>query len=77
MFDTWEVMRKPENEDAMTYHMFQGVPQVFRMDWILVSCHFNVSETQVIYDHSPDGRYPSDHFPYMTRLVWAVEGPQK
>ena len=77
MFDTWQVMRKPENEDAMTYHMFQGVPQVFRMDWILVSCHFNVSDAQVIYDHGPDGRYPSDHFPYMARLAWAGERPRK
>lgn len=71
MLDTWESLRKPENESSMTYHRFTGTPQVFRMDWILASSHFKVLDARVIHDHAPGERYPSDHFPYMTRLDWA------
>lgn len=70
MLDTWEALRKPENESSMTYHRFTGTPQVSRMDWILASPHFRVFDAQVIHDHAPGTRYPSDHFPYMTRLDW-------
>ncbi|MFZ2445077.1 MAG: endonuclease/exonuclease/phosphatase family protein [Syntrophobacteraceae bacterium] len=69
LVDTWEALRKPENESSMTYHKFTGVPQVFRMDWILASRDFAVSDARVIYDHGPGGRFPSDHFPYMVRLA--------
>ncbi|MEN6440434.1 MAG: endonuclease/exonuclease/phosphatase family protein [Syntrophobacter sp.] len=71
MLDTWEALRKPENESSMTYHRFTGTPQVFRMDWILASPHFKVFDARVIHDHAPGARYPSDHFPYLTRLDWA------
>ena len=38
-----------------------------RMDWILVSPHFRVQDASVIRGHV-EGRYPSDHFPYMAAL---------
>ena len=38
-----------------------------RMDWILVTPHFRVKDATVILDHV-EGRYPSDHFPYMTMV---------
>ncbi len=71
MLDTWEILHRPENQSSMTYHKFQGIPQICRMDWILVSRDFTVTDAQVIYDHSAGGRYPSDHFPYMVRTAWA------
>jgi endonuclease/exonuclease/phosphatase family metal-dependent hydrolase len=71
MFDSWEILRRPENSSSMTYHKFQGTPQVCRMDWILVSRDFAVMDARIIYDHSAEGRYPSDHFPYMVRVAWA------
>lgn len=70
LLDTWEVLLKPENEGSMTYHKFSGVPQICRMDWILASRDFEVSEAGVVHDHGPDGRYPSDHFPYVAQLAW-------
>lgn len=70
LFDTWQALLRPEGANSMTYHNFQGVPQISRMDWILASREFRVEDAQIVYDHSPEGRYPSDHFPYMVRLVW-------
>jgi endonuclease/exonuclease/phosphatase family metal-dependent hydrolase len=71
LLDTWQALRKPEDKSSITYHKFQGIPQFFRMDWIFITQELNVADAQVIHDHSPAGRYPSDHFPYMVRLDWA------
>jgi len=67
--DTWNALGGDENTDSMTYHKFQGIPQVCRMDWILVSRDFVVRDAVVIRDHV-EGLYPSDHFPYMATLEW-------
>ena len=68
--DTWALLEKTEGPDSFTHHGFKGVPQVARMDWILVSAAFNVVEARVIYDQEK-GFYPSDHFPYMAVLSWS------
>jgi endonuclease/exonuclease/phosphatase family metal-dependent hydrolase len=65
--DTWQILGHKENTDSFTYHGFQGIPRKTRMDWILVSSDFRVIDAQVVKDHS-NGRYPSDHFPYMAEL---------
>ncbi|MHC1729825.1 MAG: endonuclease/exonuclease/phosphatase family protein [Syntrophobacteraceae bacterium] len=70
LLDTWQVLGKREDESGMTYHKFQGIPQFFRMDWIFVSPELSVVDAQVVYDCSPTGRYPSDHFPYMAQVAW-------
>ncbi|MEM5787974.1 MAG: endonuclease/exonuclease/phosphatase family protein [Syntrophobacteraceae bacterium] len=70
MRDTWEALSRPEDDSSMTYHGFLGVPRVCRMDWILVSRDFGVSDARVVSDHGPENRYPSDHFPYMVWLAW-------
>lgn len=68
--DTWQILGYKEDTDSFTYHGFQGIPQKTRMDWILISSQFCVMEGYIIKDHSA-GRFPSDHFPYMTMLEWA------
>ena len=68
--DTWQVLGHKEDINSFTYHGFQGIPQKTRMDWILISSHFRVTEGHIILDHSV-GRYPSDHFPYMATMEWA------
>lgn len=67
--DTWQILGHKEDDNSFTYHGFQGIPQKTRMDWILISSHFRVTEGHIIVDHSA-GRYPSDHFPYMATLEW-------
>ena len=67
--DTWRLAGRKEAPDSMTHHEFTGVPQKARMDWIMISPHFKVRETKIIRDNR-NGRYPSDHFPYMAALDW-------
>jgi len=68
--DTWQILGHKEDINSFTYHGFQGIPQKTRMDWILISSHFRVTDGHIIMDHSV-GRYPSDHFPYMATMEWA------
>lgn len=65
--DTWELLRKPENEASATHHGFRGIPRKCRMDWILVNGAFEVLEAEIIRDHFEE-RYPSDHYPYLARV---------
>jgi endonuclease/exonuclease/phosphatase family metal-dependent hydrolase len=65
--DTWEALGRPEDEDSLTHHGFTGKPQKTRMDWILASSDIMVRDARIIKDHF-EGRYPSDHFPYMADL---------
>ncbi len=67
LLDTWQVLGRKEGMEASTHHGFSGVPQTGRIDWILVNPHFRTMEAIVIRDHF-NGRYPSDHFPYLVYL---------
>jgi endonuclease/exonuclease/phosphatase family metal-dependent hydrolase len=65
--DTWQVLGRGEDESAYTHHGFQGIPKKSRIDWILVSSHFQVKGARIIRHHLGN-RYPSDHFPYEAEL---------
>ena len=65
--DTWEAMGGGAGPESFTHHGFSGTPQKMRMDWILVSSHFEVLDARILHDNE-GGRYPSDHFPYMVEL---------
>ncbi len=65
--DTWEAIEGSESEKSFTHHGFSGVPQLSRMDWILTAPSFKVKDAIIIHDDF-DGRYPSDHFPYMADI---------
>jgi len=65
--DTWWAMDKNDGPSSFTRHRFDGIPQVARLDWILADPCFKVRDARIVHDHS-DGRYPSDHFPYVADL---------
>lgn len=67
--DSWETLGKGEGVESMTHHDFQGGAGKFRMDWILVTAEFRVLDAFIVRDHL-NGRYPSDHFPYVVDLEW-------
>jgi len=71
--DTWEVLKGREDAGSYTHHGFNGIPQHTRMDWILVSPHFEVMDAQIIRD-AFNGSYPSDHYPYMADIRMAGLG---
>jgi endonuclease/exonuclease/phosphatase family metal-dependent hydrolase len=70
--DTWQSLGRGDSGDTGTHHGFTGVPQDQRIDWILVSRNFRVLGARIVRDDF-DGRYPSDHFPYMVDLDWMDE----
>jgi len=67
--DTWKVMGCAEDAESYTHHGFNGIPQLSRMDWILVDSRFKVSGARIVHDQF-NGRYPSDHFPYMADILF-------
>lgn len=69
LLDTWQVLGRKERQDGFTHHGFTGIPQKGRIDWILASSRFAVRDAVIIQDHF-NGRYPSDHFPYMVDLAF-------
>ncbi|MCF8060982.1 MAG: endonuclease/exonuclease/phosphatase family protein [Deltaproteobacteria bacterium] len=73
LVDTWQSMGRREGERAFTHHGFEGVPQKTRMDWILASRSFEVESVRILRDQE-EGRYPSDHFPYLADLSFPGEG---
>ncbi len=67
LHDTWKAMECGEDADSYTHHGFNGIPQLSRMDWILVDSRFKVSDARIIHDQV-NNQYPSDHFPYMADI---------
>jgi endonuclease/exonuclease/phosphatase family metal-dependent hydrolase len=67
--DSWEMLGKAEGVESLTHHDFSGKPEKFRMDWILVTMEFRALSASVVRDHD-NGRYPSDHFPFMVDVEW-------
>lgn len=65
--DTWESLRRQEDEGSYTQHGFTGVGAKGRIDWILATPELQVLEASVGRDHE-EGRYPSDHFLYCVDL---------
>jgi endonuclease/exonuclease/phosphatase family metal-dependent hydrolase len=68
--DTWKVLGMEEGNESFTHHGFEGIPAGTRMDWIMTSPPFRVKKAQIVRDRF-DGRYPSDHFPYVADLHMA------
>jgi len=66
--DTWRAFHPP-GEEAPTQHGFDGRPRGSRIDWILVSSRFRIKRVHLITDNQ-DGRYPSDHFPYLAEVAY-------
>jgi endonuclease/exonuclease/phosphatase family metal-dependent hydrolase len=65
--DSWQLLGKVENSTSFTIHGFEGIPQKTRIDWILITPEFQVTDARIIRDHSGEF-YPSDHYPYMVSL---------
>ena len=68
--DSWQMLGYEENSTGFTIHGFEGIPQKTRIDWILVTPEFQVTDARIIRDHNGES-YPSDHYPYMVSLNFA------
>ncbi|MGD9504668.1 MAG: endonuclease/exonuclease/phosphatase family protein [Syntrophobacteraceae bacterium] len=68
--DAWRTLGKPENGASATHHGFTGKPLGARIDWMLLGPRFRILDAKIIHDNV-NGRYPSDHFPYMVECELA------
>ncbi len=59
--------------DVGTFHAFKGHTTGEKIDYIFVSGHWNVLESEIVRANT-DGRYPSDHFPVTARIELASLG---
>lgn len=68
LLDSWRVLQAP-GHDPPTQHSFNGVPLGHRIDWILITPPFRVTEVEIV-EYNNAGRYPSDHFPYLAEVEY-------
>ncbi len=62
--DLWSSLGKTES-NAGTFNDFKGDKNGDRIDWILATPQFHVTDIQIIQDQI-NNKYPSDHFPVLT-----------
>jgi len=67
LVDTFRVLH-PDVKDVRSAHDFKGTRQGNKIDYVFVQPGVKVLEAEILYDNI-DGRYPSDHFPVMARLL--------
>ena len=68
LMDTWRALH-PAGQDPSTQHDFYGLVRGHRIDWILTSAPFRVTKGEIV-GYNRDGRYPSDHFPYIVEVEY-------
>lgn len=70
--DSW-LVAKERGPEINTFHNYGGPrPGSDRIDWILLRGPVDCLSTEVVAFQLA-GQYPSDHFPVLARLKWAVE----
>ena len=65
--DTFRVLY-PDASGVGTFNEFEGKRDGEKIDYILAPSVTKVLEAQILHDNV-DGRYPSDHFPVIARLI--------
>lgn len=68
--DSYREIHPERRADEATYHAFLGTTEGFRFDWILHSADLTAVDAEIIRDHGPKGRFPSDHFPVVAEFRW-------
>jgi len=67
--DTWTEAAKRIGEGIATFNGFQAIrTNGARIDWILTRGNVRVDSTEIVTTR-PDGKWPSDHFPVVSRMV--------
>ncbi len=66
--DSYRVLHKKSANEG-SFNEFKGVTSGEKIDFIFISKHFKVKAAEIVKD-SYNGKFPSDHFPVTTVLVW-------
>lgn len=68
--DTWVIADRRAGEGMGTFNGFRSMPtNGARIDWILTR-GFTAASTAIV-TNNPDGRWPSDHFPVVSRMRYS------
>lgn len=63
--DAWKLFHETEES---SHHAFQGeVPNGSRIDWVLIDSRLEITKAEMDKT-SRDGKYPTDHYPVMTKI---------
>lgn len=68
--DSFREVHPTRSANEASFHGFRGATHGSRIDWILHSPRFATISAGIDHHHSPDGSYPSDHFPVTADLRW-------
>lgn len=66
LVDTFRAIH-PDTKEVGTFHGFKGKTEGGKIDYILVSPGLKVLAAEILRDNK-NGRYPTDHFPVMTKV---------
>jgi endonuclease/exonuclease/phosphatase family metal-dependent hydrolase len=65
--DTFRAVQ-PDAQEVGTFHDFTGAMDGDKIDYIFATPEFQTLAASILRDHR-DGRYPSDHFPILARVI--------
>lgn len=72
LVDTYRIIN-PEQTAVGTFHGFRGNRDGEKIDYVFVEPETAVLDAAILHDNE-EGRYPSDHFPVMARIVLSSRG---
>ena len=72
LVDSYRVVQPEPEIPVGTFNHWRGEKSGSKIDYVLVDDSATVHSAEIICDHSPDGRYPSDHFPVWAVLEWKL-----
>lgn len=63
----------PDETAVGTFHAFKGNKDGDKIDFVFVEPETRVLEAAILHDNE-SGRYPSDHFPVMAKILLTPHG---
>jgi endonuclease/exonuclease/phosphatase family metal-dependent hydrolase len=71
LIDSYREVHPQRQPEEASFHAFKGTRIGSRIDFIFHSRELKAVTATIERDVSPDGRYPSDHYPVTAVLEWA------
>jgi endonuclease/exonuclease/phosphatase family metal-dependent hydrolase len=70
--DSYREVHPEKKTDELSYHAYEGATSGSRIDFILHTDDFEATDATILRS-SPDGRWPSDHYPVTATLRFKVK----
>jgi endonuclease/exonuclease/phosphatase family metal-dependent hydrolase len=63
LIDSYRALHPDRRADEATFHEFKGTTAGSRIDFIFHTAAFQTMDASIDHTRSPEGTFPSDHFP--------------